>query len=425
MVRANADNLFGISSFIVDASASQGSFTTISSAITAAGAGPAVIYIKPGTYVGDLTLMPNVHLEGTDPGPTAVMITGQCAVNGNGTTNLSNLHITASVANDALEVFNAGVGTTTVNVINCILTGAGGGGRAIVTAGPSNVVTVIDTICTSILGDCVDIGGTSTVTLTNCSMTSTSGNALRQAGGGVITVLECRLTGASEGIEQSGGSLIEVYNSQINCTANAAINFSGGAATVQGFGNVYNCSAAGGNYVIGAAGTYIYADEINRGTATGIVGTITQTIRDWKPYASTSTVGTSRYNPLDFTVSASTGEVSLAGSGIFTWNTTAASVSPMVVQNGYIAIAAGGALTFGLPVAPVLGDTVRVSLDGATSWQITQPNAGSQIQFGSTATTVGVGGSLTSTAQGDSIELVARTADLWVTQSFIGNITVA
>lgn len=118
------------------------------------------------------------------------------------------------------------------------------------------------------------------------------------------------------------------------------------------------------------------------------------------------------------------GNPTISAPGSVTWVTTAVNVAPMVVGTGYFCIAAGGALTLALPAAPTLGDTLKVSLDGATSWQITQ-SAGQQIRLGSSTTTVGVTGSLTSTAQGDSIEFVARTANLWVVQHVVGNITVA
>jgi len=116
--------------------------------------------------------------------------------------------------------------------------------------------------------------------------------------------------------------------------------------------------------------------------------------------------------------------ISVTGVTTFTWNTTSANVANMSVNNGYFAVSPGGALTLGLPATSVLGDVVRVSLKGATSWQITQA-AGQQVQIGSATTTLGAGGSLTSSAQGDSIELVCLTANtIWVVQSLVGNITV-
>jgi len=116
--------------------------------------------------------------------------------------------------------------------------------------------------------------------------------------------------------------------------------------------------------------------------------------------------------------------ISSPGGGI-TWNTTSVNVANMAVDNGYFCISPGGALTLGLPAVSVLGDTVQVSLDGATSWQITQA-AGQQIRLGTSQTTLGATGTITSTGQGDSICLVCRVANtLWVAQSSVGNLTIA
>lgn len=108
-----------------------------------------------------------------------------------------------------------------------------------------------------------------------------------------------------------------------------------------------------------------------------------------------------------------------------TWVTTAVNIATMTVFTGYFCITAGGILTLGLPAVSVLGDTIEVSLKGATSWSITQPNAGSQIIVGSSNSTLGVGGTVTSTAQGDSIRLVCLSANaVWVMQSAVGNFII-
>jgi hypothetical protein len=116
--------------------------------------------------------------------------------------------------------------------------------------------------------------------------------------------------------------------------------------------------------------------------------------------------------------------ISVTGAG-FAWQTASANVANMVKDNGYIAISPGGALTFGLPATAgsVIGDTLAITLDGATSIQITQA-ASQQIRFGNSTTTAGVGGSLTSTAQGDTLELVYQAFGRWNVISSIGNITV-
>jgi hypothetical protein len=61
---------------------------------------------------------------------------------------------------------------------------------------------------------------------------------------------------------------------------------------------------------------------------------------------------------------------------------------------------------------------------GAGGWEIAQ-NAGQQIFFGTASTTSGAGGSLASTLQYDTVELVANVANVsWVVQHSVGNLTV-
>lgn len=135
--------------------------------------------------------------------------------------------------------------------------------------------------------------------------------------------------------------------------------------------------------------------------------------------------GVSVTNTQMVTINSSTGQ--LGSTSLpptpFAWSVIGASQT-LAVGNGYLCTS-GGALSLALPATSAVGDTIRVVLDGSTSWRITQPNAGTQIRIGSSQTTLGVGGSLASTAAGDSIELVCETANArWAVVSMIGNITV-
>jgi hypothetical protein len=106
--------------------------------------------------------------------------------------------------------------------------------------------------------------------------------------------------------------------------------------------------------------------------------------------------------------------------GLANWATITASQT-MAVNKGYICVSPGGALNLLLPPVSSLGDVIEITLDGATSFAITQ-GAGQSIKIGSLATTIGVGGSLTSTQQGDSIRMVCQTANLrWNILSSMGN----
>jgi hypothetical protein len=114
--------------------------------------------------------------------------------------------------------------------------------------------------------------------------------------------------------------------------------------------------------------------------------------------------------------------ITATGSGV-TWQAISASQT-LAPENGYFCVSPGGALSLALPAVSTLGNEIIVSLDGATSFTITQ-GAGQSIKFGSSVTTTGVGGSLGSTQQGDTVVLVCSVANLrWNVIDSIGNPTV-
>lgn len=105
------------------------------------------------------------------------------------------------------------------------------------------------------------------------------------------------------------------------------------------------------------------------------------------------------------------------------WQATSINLT-MSPNVGYFCVSPGGALVLTLPAVSTVGDEIKVYLDGATSFQIAQ-TAGQSIVVGNRTTTAGVGGSVTSTQQGDCITIVCRTANLrWATISSMGNLTV-
>lgn len=114
--------------------------------------------------------------------------------------------------------------------------------------------------------------------------------------------------------------------------------------------------------------------------------------------------------------------ISFAGTGE-TWSAITASQG-LVVNNGYFCISPGGALVLTLPVAASIGDIIDISLDGATSFQVAQ-NAGQSIRLGSSVTTVGVTGSLTTLQQGNSLRLVCSVSNnKWNVLSSVGSFTI-
>jgi hypothetical protein len=143
-------------------------------------------------------------------------------------------------------------------------------------------------------------------------------------------------------------------------------------------------------------------------------------------------IGNTGADPTLATLTAGTGVTIANGAGSITVNAVGGGLTWSVVtvnatfsvNTGVIANKAG-TLAMALPTTSAVGDMLRITgINTATGWQITQA-AGQQIFFGTSSTTAGAGGSLTSTAIRDSIELVCVVANLtWNVLSSIGNITV-
>jgi len=143
-------------------------------------------------------------------------------------------------------------------------------------------------------------------------------------------------------------------------------------------------------------------------------------------------IGSTGADPVLATITAGTGisitngagsiTIASVGEGL-TWQTITASQT-LAVKNGYICISPGGALALALPTVSAVGDIIEVTLDGATSFSITQ-GVGQQIRFAASVTTSGAGGSITTTAQGDTLRMVCSVANTrWNVLSSIGNLTI-
>ncbi len=105
------------------------------------------------------------------------------------------------------------------------------------------------------------------------------------------------------------------------------------------------------------------------------------------------------------------GTITVAGTGGgLGWTEVTGTTQAMAVDSGYIA-SNGSQVVLTLPSTAALGTIVSVVGKGAGGWSIHQ-NASQNIQVGSSSTTAGVGGTLTSTNRFDSIQLVCTTANL-------------
>jgi hypothetical protein len=115
--------------------------------------------------------------------------------------------------------------------------------------------------------------------------------------------------------------------------------------------------------------------------------------------------------------------LSVLGAG-FNWQAISVNTA-LVKENGYVCVSPGGTLTLTLPAVSAIGDTIKIILQGATGFIIAQPNAGTQIFVGKVSSTVGVGGSVSSSQQGDTVEIICTSTNAsWNVMSSMGNLII-
>jgi hypothetical protein len=120
-----------------------------------------------------------------------------------------------------------------------------------------------------------------------------------------------------------------------------------------------------------------------------------------------------------------TNTITIATTSVVTpWSREAGTTVAMLNDRGYINTNVA-LTTLTLPATGTVGDYIEICGEGAGGWTIAQ-NAGQSIQHGATSTTVGVGGSLSSTNQYDTVRLVCRIANTtWSVLSNIGVLNIA
>ena len=137
------------------------------------------------------------------------------------------------------------------------------------------------------------------------------------------------------------------------------------------------------------------------------------------PVLGTLTAGTG------ISISNSAGSITIStGGGGTGWTQVSGTSQAMTSNNGYIANN-GSLVTLSLPTTSSIGDILYIVGKGAGGWSISQA-AGQQIYIGSTASTLGVGGSVASSNQYDSCALVCTIANTtWTALGGVqGNLTI-
>lgn len=136
------------------------------------------------------------------------------------------------------------------------------------------------------------------------------------------------------------------------------------------------------------------------------------------PVAATLTAG------VGITITNAAGSITIAGSGSSGWVDQTTTPVTMAVNTGYTSDAGASLITFTLPATSAIGDSVEINGKGSGLYTIAQA-AGQQIHFGNIASTLGAGGTVTSTLQFDCIKLRCITANtIWVVVNSVGNFTI-
>lgn len=115
--------------------------------------------------------------------------------------------------------------------------------------------------------------------------------------------------------------------------------------------------------------------------------------------------------------------INAVGGGL-TWTDVTGASQTLAVNNGYTSNDGASLVTFTLPAAAAYGSVMAIVGKASGLWTIAQ-NSGQTIHFGSSNTTTGASGSLSSTKQYDVVYLLCTitNTDFTVLQS-IGNLTV-
>lgn len=113
-----------------------------------------------------------------------------------------------------------------------------------------------------------------------------------------------------------------------------------------------------------------------------------------------------------------------ATGGGLSWVDVTSSTQAMAVNSGYVVDNGASLVTFTLPASASFGSVIRVVGMSSGGWLIAQNDPSQQIFLGDVFTTAGSAGSLSSTNEGDCVELICVVADtLFAVASVVGNIT--
>lgn len=414
----------GVAAIVVDSLGST-PYTTIQDGINAAAAlvptatTQQTVWIYPGTYTEDLVFASYVNLACASKNGVEVIGNATHAVLDISCTNIK---FSTNNINGALNFVSAGAAQ--VRFYNCIVEANGGTG--IYFNSGSTVGLFQDTTVNSgVGGQCWDILD-GTVLWTN--PTSTNVDTASNIGGGVFSVVggltndSYDLSAGLPYVVFQNTSFLSSFLPVIAISATASVNLIGGSMYTQG----------GGTTAISGTGSLSYSG-VNIGPGLNFAMTLTKTgevlaagnisfdgghssnnidgglwIGSGAP-GGAPTVATLTAGP-GITITNGQGSIGISGGGGgIGWTSVAGTSQAMAIDSAYVPTNVA-LTTFTLPVTAAFGTVLGVTGYGSGGWTIAQ-NAGQSIQVGTSTSTVGVGGSVSSSAASDTVDLVCVVAD--------------
>ena len=357
-----------------------------------------ILYSSANNVIGGITTANSATLVTSSTGVpafTGSMTNGQLVIGSTGATPVvgsitgaGSITVTPGagtiqISSSAGGVVNAGTANelayyaTTGSAVSGLATA--NNGVLITSAG--GVPSISSTLPTAVQGNITSVGTIASGTWQGTTI------AIGYGGTGATTI------GANGTLAQSNGSIYTFTTATYPSTTTAnQLLYSSATNTVGGL-----ATANSATLVTNASGVPAWTSSMTNGQI--LIGSTGAT-----PVPATIT------GAAGITVTNAAGSITISGGGGgYTWTEVTGTSQAMAANNGYITNNPA-LVTLTLPVSAALGTTISIAGKGAGGWKIAQ-NAGQEIFFGSSATTIGATGYLQSTQQFDSIELLCITAD--------------
>lgn len=283
------DDLFSVAKWMVNPTSGSGTHTTITAALAVASSGD-TIFIAPGTYTENITLVAGVNLTafGCDQDINHVIISGTCTMTTAGTVTISGIRLQTN-SNFFLAV--TGSAASVVNLNNCYLNALNNTGISYTSSSSSSSINMIN--CNGNIGTT----GIAMWVITSTGSLGISTSVLTNTGNAVTanSTSACRVNISNSGVNlaltTSSTGTITLFNSGIDTSSinTTAITTAGTGAT-NSFVNSFISSGT--------------ASAISIGSGTSAIASL-MTINSTNTNAITG-AGTIQYSGLSFTGSSYT-----------------------------------------------------------------------------------------------------------------------